>query len=279
MNLQAVTGLKIARYLLMVGGLLVLGACTSSGLIPVNVNLALSDVKVVQAGKVRGGAKFSHDLREQIRYEFSRARSKAKYKKNVRLTLEVHEMAARRSIYSGVQKFTGKAIRGFGRLVDASNSQTIGEFALRVNYRTDGKGSNRKTRKSRANINHSKLIKLIARATFEKVYGRSRAAKMTKNHAGHVRRSYNKPKPKSIKVASLPKNPKKSNAKRRKPTIKVKSPDLVAKKKAPELPVKVKSPVVAKVKSPQPTIVEAPIEQVIIDEKPIIIEAPQLPIQ
>jgi hypothetical protein len=228
------TIIKQAGNFIALAVLLALTACNSTGVIPADVNLSLKDVSVIQVADVAEGAKFSHRLREEVRYEFSKAEQGTK---EASIVLEVREL-----VYSDPNsKSFGKnksTMISFGTLVDAATGESIGEFPLKV--ATLDEGVDTSSLSGRVHI-QTDLIQRMARATLEKVYGKSRAKSIGEKFARHKREPYIVQVINPIQLSSLPQD------------ILNGIPDSV--------------------------IVEPPTQEASGDDIPKVIEAPQLPVK
>ena len=175
--------IRILRNLILLSTLAFLGACNSSGIVPKDMNLSLVNVVVTQSGEVAEGPRFSHELREEISREFSRAHPTTK---KARLFVEVRELTYTGLEANKIKKVENKMIT-YTRLVDAVTGDRMGEFPMTA-ISVDA-GADVTTIAGREFIN-SDLIKQMATATLEKIYGKARAKKMTENLPGHVHRPY-----------------------------------------------------------------------------------------
>lgn len=211
-----------------------LGACTSTGIVPSDMKLAVSNVTVTQSGDVSEGSRFSHEMREEIRYEFSRAE---RGEKEVKLFLEVRELAFLDSEKNLYQQGSNM-MATYGRLVDAYTGDAIGEFPLTV--KSENGGIDTSSPMGRDYIK-SDLIRLTARATLDKIYGKRRAAKIAERLPRHARAPYLVKVSKPIQLVSVNAN----------------------------------YPVVV----PQPIDIEVVGADGVEIKKPVVIDAPQLPVQ
>ncbi len=195
--------IRILRTLILLSALVLLGACTSSGIIPKDMNLSLVNVVVTQSGEVEEGPRFSHELREEISHSFSRAQPTTK---KARLFVEVRELNYKELQAAKLKQGENKMIT-YTRLVDAVTGDRMGEFPLTV-ISVDA-GADVATIAGREFIN-SDLIKQMATATLEKIYGKTRVKEMTENLPRHVRRPYLIEVENPIQLTSLS-NTKRSN--------------------------------------------------------------------
>ncbi len=184
---------KLAAF----GALAILAACNSSGVIPANMNLSLKDVGVTQVGEVAEGKRFSHQLKEEVRYEFSKAEPGTKQAK---ILLEVREL-----VYSDSEKNifgnNKSTMVSFGRLIDAATGESMGEFPLKVAALDEGVDASSVS--GRTHI-QTDLIQKTARATLEKVYGSNRAKTISQQFARHQREPYIVQVINPIQLSSLP---------------------------------------------------------------------------
>lgn len=187
------------KKLLLLAGVLLFGACTSSGIIPANMNLSLKAVEVTQAPEVSEGSQFSHKLKEEIRYEFSKAEQGSK---RAKIILEIRELTYKDS-YASAFKKGANMMASFGKLIDVVSGESIGEFPLRVTTASDGVDAENVV--GRQHI-HSELIQKTAWATLEKIYGKSRATKIGKQYASHKREPYFVQVVNPVRLSSLPVN-------------------------------------------------------------------------
>jgi hypothetical protein len=176
----------IFNRLLIVSSMLLLGACSSSGIVAGNVNLAIANVEVTQSGEVNERRSFNQQLSEAIRYEFSRASSDGVIPTAVLMRLDVQKLA-----YSGMAGNDEQSgitqMSAYGWLFDAQTGDNIGSFPVEVKYLNDGDN----LRNSLTQVfDHSTLMRLMARATLAKVYGKRRAEKIAGNPATYQRKPY-----------------------------------------------------------------------------------------
>ncbi len=175
--------IRILRNLILLTTIAFLGACSSSGIVPKDMNLSLINVVVTQSGEVHESPRFSHELREEISREFSRARPTTK---KARLFVEVRELTYKEMEEVKLKQGENRMIT-YTRLVDAVTGDRMGEFPLTV-VSIDA-GADVTTNAGREFVN-SDLIQRMASATLEKIYGKIRAKEMTENLPRHVRRPY-----------------------------------------------------------------------------------------
>ena len=175
--------IRILTNLVLLSTLVFLGACTSSGLIPKDMSLSLVNVVVTQSGDVEEGPRFSHELREEISREFSRAQPVTK---KARLFVEVRELSYKGMETNELKHDKNKMIT-YTRLVDAVTGDRMGEFPMTV-VSIDA-GADIATIAGREFVN-SDLIQQMATATLEKIYGKIRAKEMAENLPRHFRRPY-----------------------------------------------------------------------------------------
>ena len=195
--------IRILRNLILLTTIVFLGACSSSGIVPKDMNLSLINVVVTQSGEVDESPRFSHELREEISREFSRAQPATK---KARLFVEVRELTYKELKENKLKQGENKMIT-YTRLVDALTGDRMGEFPMTV-ISVDA-GADVTTNAGREYIN-SDLIQQMAAATLEKVYGKIRAKEMTGKLPRHVRRPYLIKVENPIQLTSL-NNPKRSN--------------------------------------------------------------------
>jgi len=173
------------KNLLLLTHLLLLGAC-STGMVASDVDLNLSDVSIDQGDEVQVGAEFSHLLREEILYQFSKSPYSTNQNKTAFLNFEIQKLA-----HPGNQADNrsrkSSLLAGVGSLVDQQTGSKTGDFRLSVSHRDQRyKVSGIAGR----NIDQSVLIEMMARAILKKVYGSSRADKMAEYPGRYVRQPY-----------------------------------------------------------------------------------------
>lgn len=224
---------RIYRYLILAAALL-LGACSSSGIVPKDMNLSVVNVTVTQSGDVKEGARFLHELGEEIRYEFSKVEQG---EKEARIFLEIRELTYK-DLKAERYKQGQNQMVSYGKLVDAVTGDSMGEFPLKVV--ADDVDADVKIQMGREYI-QSDLIRLMAKAALEKIYGKLRAAKISERFAAHTRQPYLIEVTNPVQLSSLPQS------------IIGGLPDSV--------------------------IIDPPTEEATGDNKPKVIEAPQLPVQ
>ena len=173
-------GLRIYLVLAIVT---ILGACTSSGIVPAEMNLAVVDVKVTQSGNVNEGVRFSHKVSEEVLYEFSKAESGGK---RAKILLDIRELAYR-DFDAGMFKKGSNMMASFGRVVDLESGEDLGEFPLKVLANNDGVDA--KSTLGKVHI-QAELIQKMARAALDKVYGNTRAITIAERFARYKRQPY-----------------------------------------------------------------------------------------
>ncbi|MCF6320700.1 MAG: hypothetical protein L3J32_02900 [Rhizobiaceae bacterium] len=173
----------LPKKILVIFALLFTTACASTGIIPLDMELDVNNVVVTQSEGVEAGNRFSHELREEVRYEFSRAELGTK---QARIYLEVNELSFRDLSKRGLKQGENRLV-SYGRLIDAITGDSMGEFPLTVV--SNENASDSVSSFDRENI-RSDLIALMARATLDKIYGKKRAAKIVENPALHEREPY-----------------------------------------------------------------------------------------
>ena len=202
---QPLVAIWPGKRLVLVWILLLPAACSTSGLVPDNVNLSLVDVEVHQIYQANESVRFSHQLAEEIRYEFSRTIDNA-YKQNrdVRLSMQVQELAFGGMEFVGTWPDDSK-MTGIGILVDNASGETIGKFPVRVVSRDGKNNSNFVVFEAGDNeYQRSKLVALIARRAVENVYGKLRARRIAENPPKYIRRAYAEQVSKPIQISVLP---------------------------------------------------------------------------
>ncbi len=176
----------LLRNLAFVASLLLTVGCTTSGIVASDVDLSLGQVKVIQTGQVDEGAKFSHQLQEEIRHEFSRLAPPLNKRRTVSLNLNILKLEHSGERTSGFTRYTS-VMAGNGSLTDLKTGTKSDDFQLKV-FHHDDKDSTADYSGQRNG--HSYLITRMARAMLEKVYGTARAKKMIENPASYVQVPY-----------------------------------------------------------------------------------------
>ncbi len=162
---------------------LTLGACTSSGVVPKDMNLSVANVVVSQTGSMSESKRFLHELREEIRYEFSRARTS---QKRAKLTLELRELAYEDlNFFGGIKNHS--RMESFGRLEYVANGKQIGEFSVKVSVPNND--TDMGSPHGRAAI-RAELLKKMASATLAEVYGKTRAIDISNSFAQYSREPF-----------------------------------------------------------------------------------------
>lgn len=190
-------GLNTIYKYLILSATLLFGACTSSGIIPADMNLSVVNVTVTQSGEVNEGGRFLHELGEEVRYEFSKAEQG---EKEARIFLEVRELTYKDSSLKGYKQGLNQMVT-YGRLVDGVTGESMGEFPLKVV--SDDVGADASSRMGRERI-QSDLTGLMATATLEKIYGKRRAGKISERLAAHERQPYLVKITNPVQLGSLP---------------------------------------------------------------------------
>jgi len=147
------------------------------------MSLAINNVVITQSDGVEAGGRFTHELREEVRYEFSKAEEGDK---EARIYLEVRELSFKDLSAAATKQGNNKLV-SYGRLVDVITGESMGEFPLTVVSKD--RGSDNSSAMGQENV-RTDLIQLMARATLDKIYGKKRAAKIVENPALHKREPY-----------------------------------------------------------------------------------------
>lgn len=177
--------IRMLKNILLITNLLLLGAC-STGMVAGDVDLTLSDVSIKQGNQVQVDAEFSHLLREEILYQFSKSRNSANENREAFLSLEIQKLA-----YPGNQ--TGNNSRkssmltGVGYLGDGQTGSKIGDFRLSVTHKDERYAFSGLPGTS---FDQSRLIQLMANAILKKVYGSGRASKIYENPGQYARQPF-----------------------------------------------------------------------------------------
>lgn len=214
--------------LLLLAALVAFGGCANvKGIVPSDMNITMTNVVVTQANGVEEGNRFSHELREELRKEFSRAPTGPK---RTKLVLEVNGL----TYVEAADPKSANRMTSYGTLIDVVTGDRMGEFPLTIT--ANDVGADAQTSYGRATIN-AELMTKTAAATLDRVYGPARAKKLLEISPSHLPEPYLirvaspvRLTPKSPDVGTLPKNivldvPKEALPEDEKPTV-IAAPDL-----------------------------------------------------
>ncbi len=173
---------RICGLAAVVAAMSMLGACNASrGIVAHDKELTVARVTVTKTTDVDAGARFVHDLREELRHQASRVPPGGG---TASLNVQVRELAYGESGGFGQP---GNRMVSHGELVDMATGDHLGEFPVSVKVaNADAQIDTRAGRRAIVD----ELIGLTAERAMDAIYGARRAEEYAANRARHARRPY-----------------------------------------------------------------------------------------